>query len=83
VRSPALAQASGGQARTFVGRAGTGDLAAAALAPTSRNRSAGELLADGVPAAQIPGRIGQAVEGLDTVRLLAQALERRTGSAWS
>jgi glycerol-3-phosphate dehydrogenase (NAD(P)+) len=72
----ALAQASGGQARTFVGRAGTGDLVATALAPTSRNRSAGELLAQGVPAGEIPDRIGQAVEALETVRLLASALER-------
>jgi glycerol-3-phosphate dehydrogenase (NAD(P)+) len=71
----ALAQASGGQARTFVGRAGTGDLVATALAPTSRNRSAGELLAQGVPAEEIPDRIGQAVEALETVRLLAHALE--------
>ena len=37
-----------------MGRAGTGDLVATALAPTSRNRSAGELLAEGVPAAEIP-----------------------------
>ena len=72
----ALAQASGGQARTFVGRAGTGDLVATALAPTSRNRSAGELLAKGVPAAEIPAQIGQAVEALETVRLLAHAIER-------
>jgi glycerol-3-phosphate dehydrogenase (NAD(P)+) len=40
----ALASPSGGQARTFVGRAGTGDLVATALAASSRNRSAGELL---------------------------------------
>ena len=72
----ALARASGGQARTFVGRAGTGDLVATALAPTSRNRSAGELLAEGVPADEIPGRVGQAVEALETVRLLAHAIER-------
>jgi glycerol-3-phosphate dehydrogenase (NAD(P)+) len=72
-----LAQASGGHARTFVGRAGTGDLVATALAPTSRNRSAGELLAEGVPADQIAGRIGQAVEALETVRLLARAIERQ------
>jgi glycerol-3-phosphate dehydrogenase (NAD(P)+) len=71
-----LARASGGYARTFVGRAGTGDLVATALAPTSRNRSAGELLAEGVPADEIPGRIGQAVEALETVRMLAHALER-------
>jgi len=72
----ALAQTSGGHARTFVGRAGTGDLVATALAPTSRNRSAGELLAEGVPADEIAGRIGQAVEALETVRLLARAIER-------
>jgi glycerol-3-phosphate dehydrogenase (NAD(P)+) len=72
----ALARASGGHARTFVGRAGTGDLVATALAPTSRNRSAGELLAEGVPADEIPGRVGQAVEALETVRLLARAIER-------
>jgi len=71
-----LAETSGGQARTFVGRAGTGDLVATALAPTSRNRTAGELLAQGVPAAEIPVRVGQAVEALETVRLLAQSAER-------
>jgi glycerol-3-phosphate dehydrogenase (NAD(P)+) len=72
-----LARTSGGYARTFVGRAGTGDLVATALAPTSRNRSAGELLAEGVPSDEIPGRIGQAVEALETVRMLAHALERQ------
>jgi glycerol-3-phosphate dehydrogenase (NAD(P)+) len=72
----ALAERSGGQARTFVGRGGTGDLVATALAPTSRNRSAGELLAQGVPAAEIPERLGQAVEALETVELLARAIER-------
>jgi len=73
----ALAEQSGGRARTFVGRGGTGDLVATALAPSSRNRSAGELLAEGVPAAEIPERLGQAVEALETVRLLARAIERR------
>jgi glycerol-3-phosphate dehydrogenase (NAD(P)+) len=72
----ALAALSGGQARTFVGRAGTGDLVATALAPSSRNRTAGELLAQGMPGSEIPGRVGQAVEALETVRLLAQAIER-------
>jgi glycerol-3-phosphate dehydrogenase (NAD(P)+) len=71
-----LSAASGGQARTFLGRAGTGDLVATALAPTSRNRSAGELLAQGVPADEIPGRVGQAVEALEYVPVLARAIER-------
>ena len=72
----ALAELSGGRARTFVGRGGTGDLVATALAPTSRNRSAGELLAQGVPAAEIPERLGQAVEALETVELLERAIKR-------
>src|SRR5256885_221615 len=72
----ALAELSGGRARTFVGRAGTGDLVATALAPTSRNRSAGELLSKGIPASEIPVRLGQAVEALETVPLLARAIER-------
>ena len=71
-----LSSSSGGKARTFVGRAGTGDLVATALAPKSRNRSAGELLAEGVPASDIPDRVGQAVEALETVPILARAIER-------
>jgi len=71
-----LAELSGGAARTFVGRGGTGDLVATALAPTSRNRSAGEMLAQGVRAEEIPARLGQAVEALETVRLLATAIEQ-------
>ena len=71
-----FARASGGSARSFLGRAGTGDLVATALAPTSRNRKAGELLAEGVPASEIPDKVGQAVEALETVRLLARAIER-------
>lgn len=59
----------------MIGLAGTGDLVATALAPMSRNRRAGELLAAGVPAAEIPGRIGQTVESLESVPLLARALE--------
>lgn len=70
-----LAQHHGGRARTFLGRAGTGDLVATALAPTSRNRSAGELLAQGVPAGEIPARLGQACEALETVPLLARAID--------
>ena len=71
----ALAVAHGAQADTFVGRAGIGDLMATALAPASRNRAAGELLAQGVPAAEIPERLGQVSEALETVSLLARACE--------
>jgi glycerol-3-phosphate dehydrogenase (NAD(P)+) len=60
----------------MIGLAGAGDLVATALAPESRNRRAGELLAAGVPAAEIPAAIGHAVESLESVPLLARALER-------
>ncbi|MEJ7893907.1 MAG: NAD(P)H-dependent glycerol-3-phosphate dehydrogenase [Solirubrobacteraceae bacterium] len=71
-----FAEQQGARPASMIGLAGTGDLVGTALAPQSRNRRAGELLAEGVPAAEIPGRIGQAVESLDLVPLLAQALER-------
>ena len=61
----------------MIGLAGAGDLVATALARESRNRRAGELLAAGVPAAEIPERVGQAVEALESVPLLARALEQR------
>src|SRR5918995_6039124 len=69
-----FAERQGARPESMIGLAGTGDLVATALAPQSRNRRAGELLADGVAAAEIPERIGQAVEALDMVPLLADAL---------
>jgi glycerol-3-phosphate dehydrogenase (NAD(P)+) len=70
------ALASGAQLDTFTGLAGVGDLTATVMAPESRNRRAGELLGAGVAADQIPGRIGQASEGLDAVPLLAESMAR-------
>jgi glycerol-3-phosphate dehydrogenase (NAD(P)+) len=70
------ALAKGGRIETFAGLAGVGDLTATILAPNSRNRRAGELLGKGVPADQIPGRIGQASEGLDSVPLIAETVTR-------
>jgi len=70
------AHAQGAKPESMIGLAGTGDLVATALAAESRNRRAGELLAQGVPASEIPARVGQAIEALDSVPLLARALER-------
>jgi 1-acyl-sn-glycerol-3-phosphate acyltransferase len=64
----------GADLETFAGLAGVGDLTATMLAPAGRNRRAGELLALGTPAEEIPAIIGQASEGLDTVPLLAEAI---------
>jgi glycerol-3-phosphate dehydrogenase (NAD(P)+) len=68
------AESQGARPESMIGLAGTGDLVATALAPQSRNRQAGELLAAGVPAGEIAGKVGQAVEALESVPLLARAL---------
>jgi 1-acyl-sn-glycerol-3-phosphate acyltransferase len=64
----------GAELETFSGLAGVGDLTATMMAPTGRNRRAGELLGGGTPAEEIPALIGQASEGLDAVPLLAEAI---------
>ncbi len=69
------AEGLGARPESMIGLAGAGDLVATALARESRNRRAGELLAAGVPASEIPQRVGQAVEALESVPLLAAALE--------
>ena len=65
----------GAELETFAGLAGVGDLTATIMAPTSRNRRAGELLGNGTPAEEIPRLVGQASEGLDAVPLLAEAID--------
>ncbi len=67
----AFARRSGSRPETFAGLAGTGDLVATVLASGSRNRRAGELLAQGMPAGDIGGALGQTVEAVDSVPLLA------------
>src|SRR6476469_1411637 len=64
----------GAELETFSGLAGVGDLTATMMAPTGRNRRAGEPLGNGTPATDIPALIGQASEGLDAVPLLAAAI---------
>lgn len=70
------ALADGARLETFTGLAGVGDLTATVMAPGSRNRRAGELLGGGIPADQIPAKIGQASEGIDSVPLIAAAVTR-------
>ncbi|HYZ81647.1 MAG TPA: 1-acyl-sn-glycerol-3-phosphate acyltransferase [Solirubrobacteraceae bacterium] len=67
----ALAQTRGGRPETFSGLAGAGDLVGAVVAKSSHNRRAGELLAQGVPAADIGRSIAQAADAVDSVELLA------------
>jgi glycerol-3-phosphate dehydrogenase len=67
----AIARSQGAKPETFAGLAGAGDLVATVVASGSRNRRAGELLAQGVPAAEIGRALGQAAEAVDSVPLLA------------
>lgn len=76
-----LALSRGCEYETFIGLAGTGDLVATVLAEGSRNRRAGKLLGDGVPAGEIKERLGQVAESVDTVPLMALVLEQAGADA--
>ena len=67
----AYARQFGAQPQTFAGLAGTGDLVATMLATGSRNRRAGELLAQGMAGDEICDALGQTAEAVDSVPLLA------------
>lgn len=70
----AHARRAGARPETFSGLAGAGDLVATVVAEQSRNRRAGELLAAGMPPHEIGQMLGQAVEALDTLPLLADRM---------
>jgi glycerol-3-phosphate dehydrogenase len=67
----ALARTRGGRPETFAGLAGVGDLVATVGSASSRNRRAGELLAQGVPGSEISRTLGHTAEAVDSVPLLA------------
>jgi 1-acyl-sn-glycerol-3-phosphate acyltransferase len=71
-----LAARRGGSADTFAGLAGAGDLVATVVADGSRNRRAGELLAQGLAPEEIGRALGQAAESVDSVPLLAELLQQ-------
>jgi glycerol-3-phosphate dehydrogenase (NAD(P)+) len=70
----AYARHEGSLPGTFAGLAGAGDLVATVLADGSRNRRAGEMLAQGMPAAAISPALGQAAEAVDSIPLLAACM---------
>jgi 1-acyl-sn-glycerol-3-phosphate acyltransferase len=69
----ALARVRGARPGTFAGLAGAGDLVATVVASGSPNRRAGELLGQGIPAAEIGRALGRTAEAVDSVALLASA----------
>ena len=68
-----LARRRGSRPETFAGLAGAGDLVATVVATGSSDRRAGELLAQGVPRAEIGAVLGHVAEAVDSVPLLATA----------
>jgi glycerol-3-phosphate dehydrogenase len=71
----ALARREGSAPETFAGLAGAGDLVATVMADGSRNRRAGELLAQGMPAGDIDSALGQTAEAVACVPLLAERVQ--------
>jgi glycerol-3-phosphate dehydrogenase (NAD(P)+) len=70
--------AEGANPLTVAGLAGFGDLIATCTSKFSRNRTVGELLAKGVPLAEIPQRIGgQVAEGIATAEATYRASLKR------
>ncbi len=63
--------------RTFAGLAGLGDLVATCCSLHSRNRRAGVLLAEGVPAGDLEARIGMVAEGITTAPVLQRVAAER------
>ena len=65
-----LGLALGARYETFTGLAGIGDLIATCTSRHSRNRKAGELLAQGATPAEVQEKVGQVVEGIPTTYAL-------------
>jgi glycerol-3-phosphate dehydrogenase (NAD(P)+) len=73
-----LGEACGARGETFSGLAGMGDLIVTCFSRHSRNRRAGELIAQGRSAEEAREEIGMVVEGLTTAPVLRD-LSRRLG----
>jgi glycerol-3-phosphate dehydrogenase (NAD(P)+) len=70
-----LGTAMGGDARTFAGLAGMGDLIATCISPLSRNRRVGEQLAQGRELDDIVADMGQVAEGIKTASTVMELAE--------
>jgi glycerol-3-phosphate dehydrogenase (NAD(P)+) len=73
-----LGEAAGARPETFAGLAGIGDLVVSCCSTKTRNRQAGQLIAQGLTPERAVAEIGQTVEGLTTAPILRD-LSRRLG----
>jgi glycerol-3-phosphate dehydrogenase (NAD(P)+) len=71
-----LGEAAGARAETFAGLAGIGDLVVSCCSSKTRNRQAGELIAQGLSPERAVAEIGQTVEGLTTAPILRDLSHR-------
>jgi glycerol-3-phosphate dehydrogenase (NAD(P)+) len=71
-----LGVAMGGEARTFAGLAGLGDLLATCMSPLSRNRHVGEELGRGKKLEDIIGEMHMVAEGVHTCGLALELAKR-------
>jgi glycerol-3-phosphate dehydrogenase (NAD(P)+) len=71
-----LGEACGARGETFAGLAGMGDLVVTCWSRHSRNRRAGELIAQGMARADAEREIGTVVEGLTTAPVLRDLARR-------
>jgi glycerol-3-phosphate dehydrogenase (NAD(P)+) len=71
-----LGVALGGEARTFAGLAGLGDLLATCLSPLSRNRQVGEQLGRGRKLEEIVAEMRMVAEGVHTCRSILELARR-------
>jgi glycerol-3-phosphate dehydrogenase (NAD(P)+) len=71
-----LGEAAGARAETFAGLAGIGDLVVSCCSAKTRNRHAGQLIAQGLTPDQAVAEIGQTVEGLTTAPILRDLSHR-------
>jgi glycerol-3-phosphate dehydrogenase (NAD(P)+) len=71
-----LGVALGGQAATFSGLAGLGDLLATCISPQSRNRHVGEQLGKGRSIAEIIEEMTMVAEGVKTCRVVIELAEQ-------
>jgi glycerol-3-phosphate dehydrogenase (NAD(P)+) len=67
-----LGLALGGRAETFMGLSGLGDLVLTATGDLSRNRTVGQLLAQGLPLERILTDLGHVAEGVHTAPVVLQ-----------
>lgn len=71
-----LGTALGGDARTFAGLTGLGDLMATCASPLSRNRLVGEQLARGLTLEQVTRDLGMVAEGVKTTPAVVRLAQR-------